>query len=64
MAVFGHQLHESMGAGAADGAGVAVAFGLDDAGEQVDVEVVLFAGAGEHFSEVGLAESGFGACWR
>ena len=58
----GHQLHESAGAGAADGVGVAAALGFDDAGEQIDVEIVFLAGAGQHFAEVGLAELGVGAC--
>ena len=42
----GHELHEAAGAGAGDGVGVAAAFGLDDAGEEVDVDVVLLAGFG------------------
>jgi hypothetical protein len=54
----GHELHEASGAGAADGLGVAVGLGFDDAGEEVDVEVVVGAGAGEDFGEVGGAEGG------
>ena len=52
----GHELHEAGGAGAAEGAGVAVGLRLDEAGEEVDVEVVVKAGAGEHFGEVGGVE--------
>jgi len=52
---FRHELHEAAGAGAADGVGVAVAFGFDDAGQQVFVEVVLLSGLGEHLVEVGGA---------
>ena len=54
----GHELHEARGTSAAEGAGVAVGLGLDDAGEQVDVDVVVGTGAGEHFSEVDGAEGG------
>ena len=56
----GHELHEAAGSGGADGAGVAVALGLDQAGEQIHVEVVLAAGAGEHLAEVFGGELGVG----
>lgn len=49
---FGHELHEAAGTGAADSTGVAVALGLDYAGEQVGIEIVLLAGFGEHFVQI------------
>jgi len=52
----GHELHEAGCSGAAKGAGVAVGLSFDDAGEEVDIDIVLSTGAGEHFSEVGGVE--------
>ena len=57
----GHELHETAGTGTTDGVGVAVALSLDDAGEEVGVEIVLFAGIGEHQAEVGWRELRFSA---
>ena len=44
----GHQLHEALRAGAGDGAGVAVRFGMDDGGEQVGVDVVQVSSTVKH----------------
>ena len=52
----GHELHEASRSGAGDGAGVAVAFGLDDGGEQVGVDVVQGSGAGQHLVHLGGSE--------
>ena len=51
-----HELHETACTSMADGVSVAVALGFDDAGEEVGVYVVLFAGLVEHLAEVGLGE--------
>jgi len=51
-----HQLHEPLGARMADRACVSAAFGLDDAGQQVHVEVVIFACAREDLGEIGLTQ--------
>ena len=56
----GHELHEAASSGAGDGEGVAVAFGLDDGGEQIGVDVVEGAGAGEHLVHLGGGERGGG----
>ena len=49
----GHELHEAAGAGAGDGVGVEAAFGADDAGEEVGINVVLGAGGGDEVGDVG-----------
>lgn len=56
----GHKLHQALGSGMADGAGVAVTFGLDNAGEQVDVKVMRGSGTSEHFAQIGGGKPGVG----
>jgi hypothetical protein len=56
----GHQLHESLGSGAGDGAGLATAFSFDDGGEEIFIDVVVGAGGGEELGEVGGSERGVG----
>lgn len=58
----GHELHEAACAGRAYGAWIAAAFSFDDAGKQVNVEIVVAPSTGEDFTEVGLTE--FGICGR
>jgi hypothetical protein len=52
----GHELHEAARSSAADGADVAAAFSLDDAGEQVFVHIVRGAGFGEDLVQIGGRE--------
>lgn len=59
----GHELHESLGSGTATGAGVASAFSVHDAGEQIDIEVVVRAGAGEYLGKIAGCQ-GRGGAWR
>ena len=49
----GHELHEAAGSGARDGVREAVAFRVDDGGEEFGVDVVDGAGVGEEFVELG-----------
>ena len=57
-----HELHEALSAGTAHGAGIAIALGLYHAGQQVNVQVVLLAGAGENLAQVGgVSFAAFGA---
>jgi hypothetical protein len=57
----GHELHEAAGAGGTDGAGIAAALSVDDAEEQIDVEIVLAAGGGENLGKIAGVEAGRGA---
>ena len=65
----GHELHEAAGSGARDGVGVEAAFGADDAGEEVGINVVLGAGLADEFRHVGswcqrCGCRGGQGCWR
>jgi len=54
----GHELHEAASACSAHRTGVAVALGFDQAGEEVDVEIVGVARGGQHLVQVGGREIG------
>jgi hypothetical protein len=49
----GHELHEATGSGAGDGVGVETAFGADDAGQEVGINVVPDTGLGDELRNVG-----------
>ena len=67
----GHELHQAAGSGAGDGGDVAAAFGVDDGGEEVLVDVVRRAGGGEELAHFDRGEGGGCGgdgwqcrCWR